>query len=174
VDAPAAIGPEEIAKAEKAIAAHRKKLAGIFGPEAVAHDCFACAGMGFTPELPPDGMTFRVVYTEAGAELVAESPVPDTPLREAPDKEACPECDGIGQVLSGSRNPHARVVGCSKCSGNGWIVKAREPEPMTYSPEPVASGMPNGGQASIGTIPDAWGRPAGHKYWGVPPADVPV
>ncbi len=168
-EALAVIGEEEIRKAEKAREAQRKRLAGILGETYVAHECIFCSGLGFTPEPPPVGTTLTVVEGEDGLAFEAQPPAPPVPLLPAPDKEMCPECDGYGEVLSGSKAPHGAITVCSKCSGNGWVIVPRaEPvgaltmPPMTVTPPPSLEG-----------VPDAWGRAFGHPHWGVPPAQIP-
>ncbi len=168
-EALAAIGEEEIRKAEKAREAQRKRLAVILGEGYVAHECIFCSGLGFTPEPPPVGTTLTVVEGEDGLAFEAQPPAPVVPLLSAPDKEMCPECDGYGEVLSGSKAPHAAITGCSKCSGAGWVIVPRaEPVGVHMSP-PITSVPP----PSLEGVPDAWGRPFGHQHWGVHPAQIP-
>jgi hypothetical protein len=169
----APIGEAEIRKAEKASEAQRRKLAGILGESYVAHECIFCAALGFTPELPPVGAVLTIVETEEGVGYTAEPPPPEIPLLEAPDKERCPECDGWGEVLSGSRNSHGMVTPCSKCQGNGWVMVPRTEPPAAHVPDagfyqapPVPIFSPSG-------APDAWGRPSGHQHYGRAPADIP-
>lgn len=169
----APIGPEEIRKAERARSDQQKRLARILGAEYVAHECLFCTGLGFTPELPPVGATFHIVQGADGPTFEVQGPTDDIPLLTAPDKTMCDECDGYGEVLTGSKAPHGMVAPCSKCAGNGWIMVAREsPVVLDFSP---ALASPVAGVAVQGSngAPDAWGRPAGHVHWGVPPASVP-
>jgi hypothetical protein len=167
-----AIGPDEIRKAENAISAQRKKLGGILGDDYVAHDCLVCSGLGFVPELPPAGVMFVAVESEDGMTLLAQEPEPQRNLVEAKDKTGCDWCAGEGFVLSGSKNPNAAVVPCSKCSGNGWVMV-----PVEQSSPPVAAAVTTGETPASpanteGLGHDAWGRPAGHQHWGVPPAMI--
>lgn len=167
------IGPTEIAKAERAREAQRKKLAGILGDAYVAHECVLCTGLGFLPELPPLGTTLTLVAGEDGPAIMAEPPPTEIPLLEAPDKTRCPECDGWGEVLSGSRTSHGMVTPCGKCSGNGWIIVARTEPLLAPLPAPGVPPAPTNGPQSYGFGPDAWGRPEGHQHWGVPPSQIP-
>lgn len=169
----AAIGEKEIKQAQRAIGAQRKKLAGIFGEAAVAHDCPLCAAMGFLPELPPPGTTFSIEPSEGGYEFVAQAPRQEPPYVQAPDKEACPWCDAYGFVLSGSKFEHARVTSCFKCSGNGWVTKPVEGQPPTVSDFTIAAVTTPSSPAGPELPDDAWGRPYGHKHWGVHPKDIP-
>jgi len=165
----AQIGPDDIRKAENAREAQKRKLAGILGEEYVAHECIFCSGLGFTPEPPPAGTVLTVVQGEDGLAFEAQPPQTSAPLLQAPDKATCPECDGWGEVLSGSKAPHGAITPCSKCSGNGWVMVARD-EPLA-PPAPEYPG-PSATVEALG-VPDAWGRPPGHQHWGVPPAMIP-
>lgn len=167
------IGPDELRKAENAISAQRKKLAGILGESYVAHDCPMCSSLGFVPELPPPGTEFALVPDEDGAPVLMAKPPLAEELQQAPDKGPCPECAALGSVKTGSKNPNAQVAPCSKCSGNGWVTIAREA--TQYAPPPPLDGLgavpPPAPPPGVGI--DAWGRPAGHQHWGVPPAQIP-
>lgn len=171
-EALATIGPDEIRKAERAIDAERKKLAGILGDAYVAHDCPLCSALGFLPELPPEGTTLLVSEGEAGIEFLAMPPQAQPEYVDAKDKGPCDWCNAEGLVRTGSRNPNAAVMPCSKCSGNGWVmIVVNEPAPALPPPPPPVA--PNGAPMYVAPIgPDAWGRPEGHTHWGVPPANI--
>ena len=62
----ASIGEKEIRAAERARDAYRKKIASILGDVAVVHECLLCAGLGYLPDLPPQGTTFSIVLTVLG------------------------------------------------------------------------------------------------------------
>lgn len=172
-EALAAIGPDEIRKAERAIEAERRKLAGILGDAYVAHDCPLCSALGFLPELPPVGTTLLVNEGEAGVEFLAMPPQATPDYIAAKDKGPCDWCNAEGLVTTGSRNPNAAVMPCSKCNGNGWVMIA-VPEPAPAAPTYVPAPTPNGAPVYQQTLgPDAWGRPEGHAHWGVPPANIP-
>lgn len=168
-----AIGPGELAKAEKAIQGQRKRLAGILGESYVAHDCPLCAALGFVPELPPLGTQFLATEEEGGLVLLAKPPEEALPLVQARDKAMCDWCEGYGQVTSGARNEYAAVVPCTKCAGNGWVMVAVAGPLATpaYELPVVAAPEPVNAAAQLGQ--DAWGRPPGHQHWGVPPAQIP-
>lgn len=167
-----AIGPDEIKRAERAREAQRRKLAGILGDAYVAHECLFCSGLGYAPEPWPAGVKLAVVQGEDGLAFEVEAPSLEMPLLSAQDKAMCGECDGWGEVLSGSKASHGAITPCSRCAGNGWTQIARgEPTAPPY-PQPDASGaLPNVTAPSTG-LPDAWGRPSGHQHWGVPPAMI--
>lgn len=171
-EALAAIGPDEIRKAERAIQAERKKLAGILGEAYVAHDCPLCSALGFLPELPPAGTQLLVLEGESGIEFQAMAPQPEPEYLDAKDKMACDWCDAFGFVKTGSKNPNAAVMPCTKCSGNGFVTKVVEaPAPaVTYAPPAPVTHENQYVPTPIG--PDAWGRPEGHVHWGVPPAQI--
>lgn len=169
-----ALGETELGKAERAITAQRKKLAGILGDGYVAHDCPLCAALGFLSELPPEGTTLLAVADGNSVAFVAQTPEPEPAYEQAPDKRACDWCGAYGFVLTGSRNEHARVAPCSKCNGNGWVSVPVADGPPAQPAVPgdvvAAPGPPDG----TGIGPDAWGRPAGHQHWGVPPSSIGV
>ena len=85
----------------------------------------------------------------------------------------CEECDGWGEVFTGAKAPNKVVGPCGKCNGNGWTIVARDSS-ATLGTDPIAqlqtvqNGPPGGG---LGL--DSWGRPEGHRHWGVPPAQIP-
>ena len=168
----APIGPDEIRKAERAVDAQRKKLAGILGAGYVEHECIFCSALGFVPDVFPPGTLVQVGPTENGEPYLVQAPAELPPLQTAPDKERCPECDGEGEVLTGSKTANGAVWQCAKCQGNGWIQRARDADnalaapgapgvPVAAAPVPVDASMV-----------DAWGRPGGHQHWGVPPAMI--
>jgi hypothetical protein len=169
----AAIGPEEIAKAERARSAYRKKIGDILGTESVEHECLLCAGLGYLPSLPPPGVTFTIVDTDEGPALLADEPRSEPPYKVSEVTEACGACDGYGLVLTGSRTEGGRLWQCSVCGGAGHVAKAGanpilHPVAAPAAAPPLATPppMPDG-------VADAWGRPSGHKHWGVPPAMIP-
>jgi len=165
----AAIGEEEIKKAERAREGQRKRLAGILGDDYVASECIFCSGLGFVPEPPPLGATLTIIEGEDGLAFELQAAPTEIPLLQAPDKAMCPECDGWGEVFSGSKAPHGMVTPCSKCAGNGWVLVARdEPHAPTLVEYPGSSPTTE----ALG-VPDAWGRPSGHQHWGRHPAEIP-
>jgi hypothetical protein len=42
-------------------------------------------------------------------------------LQTARDAVECPDCDGLGQVLTGSKRASWEVKDCSTCGGKGWV-----------------------------------------------------
>ena len=172
-DAP--LSEADLRKAERAIEAQQKKLAGILGEGMVAHECLVCQGLGFVPAVPDAG-AFAVVVDADGAAALQWSQPGDPPpfLRVAPDKERCPECDGYGETVTGSRSPHALTAPCGKCSGNGWIIRARDAGLPVLPPSNTStvSAVANGSSQQVPA--DAWDRPYGHPHYGIPPSMVGV
>lgn len=167
------IGPEEIAKAERARSSYRKKIGEILGADAVEHECLLCAGLGYLPAVPPPGVTFTIVEAEDGPALVADEPRQEPPYKASDTTETCPGCDGWGLTLTGAKTEGGRLWQCSTCSGSGFISKAGTPVAPavaeTYSSVPAAVPPP----PPLDGPPDAWGRPSGHVHWGVPPSAIP-
>lgn len=96
----------------------------------------------------------------------------DPPLRDAPFAETCDVCDGYGQLKMGAKNAHNAILPCRACEGKGW----REKQPPPYvPPAPPGDPFPGAGYAYTpieGGKADDWGRPAGHRHWGLHPALV--
>lgn len=92
-------------------------------------------------------------------------------LKQSPAHEPCPDCDALGELLTGSRREGNERRDCVTCNGRGYIDKTglpspAEPLPVVATP-PVASTAPNSGEPR-----DGWGRPSGHRDWGLDPAAV--
>ena len=107
--------------------------------------------------------TARVMAS--GAKIVT-----DPATVAAKDAEQCPDCEGWGDVLTGAKVERGKTIPCIKCGGKGYIAKTylvAAPAPPTV-PYPGAEhevvNAPPGGN------PDGWGRPAGHRHWGIDPA----
>lgn len=168
----AQIGPAEIARAEKARDGYRKRIGSILGAESVVHECLLCAGLGYLPDLPPTGTTFGIVQTDTGPALLAEEPLQEPEWREAPDKMTCDYCAGLGQTLTGSKTPHARLGQCGRCNGNGWVPSTAMAGdgPSSYNIGPITPAVVSAG---IGLVNDPWGRPPGHQHYGVAPSLIP-
>lgn len=166
------VGEKELQKANRAIEAQRTRLAGILGDAAVAHECLLCGGVGALPELPPLGASMTLVEDEGVLSLAFEPPADAKQYPKAKDKAPCDWCEAEGMVDTGSKNPHARVMPCSKCSGNGWVtVPVAEPAPALPSTPAVAPVQASVGNGMEGVV-DSWGRPWGHQHFGVPPAQI--
>lgn len=173
--APPSLGltPEDLRRAERKRDNYRKGMAEILGADMVAHECIVCTGLGYVPELPPAGLVLEVIEGENGLAVQARAGDDPNQYPEAPDKEGCPECDALGFVRTGSRNPNAMVMPCSKCQGNGFIQKIREPAPPLAAVPGAAPLQEVHALTGGAVVDDAWGRPPGHRHWGVPPASIP-
>lgn len=63
-------------------------------------------------------------------------------LRASKEYVACPECGGMGSVVTGSLVPDHSILQCSTCSGNGYVFShvatsyGQEPE-TPPEPEPA-------------------------------------
>lgn len=93
-------------------------------------------------------------------------------LKAATDAEACPDCNALGEVLTGSRKPGQETKPCVHCTGTGWRTRMQMPTP---TPAPVA--YTNGGNTGVTApnqfqVADRWGRPFGHPHYNLEPASV--
>ena len=131
---------------------HVRAVARIMGDDfALVHPC-VCEGFGFTFEAP--------------------SAAPE--YAHAPDTETCQACNGLGEVLTGARNPHNERRACQTCSGQGYVMVAT-PLAQVASIGAPAEPYPGYGVAFVpvpGGIEDGWHRPAGHPQWGLDPAQI--
>lgn len=136
---------------ERVVAKYEKDLRRVLGPAAESmHPCPVCEGMGFTPgevEPPPQ-------------------------LVQDPQLEPCPECNALGLVLTGSKRDGQDMRSCTHCSGNGYRTKPIE----LPGGNGVGAGGPHAG-SPIATAPpegpaDVFGRPWGHRDYGLHPATV--
>lgn len=96
---------------------HRDRLDEIMGEDALALvECPLCtpemAGWRFPVE--PDDDTKDAVRAALG-DLVAAD------LEKANYANACPDCKGHGQVISGSLVPEKRAIQCRRCLGYGYV-----------------------------------------------------
>lgn len=117
-----------------------------------------------------------VPCTHCGEALPGYEPPPSgMDLKQAPDKEACPVCEGMTSFYSGAKAGEFVVVPCSRCNGKGFIEKAIEAPTASnvyqYTPPAPTEPYPGYGIAFVPVIggqPDQFERPAGHPYWGLP------
>lgn len=89
-----------------------------------------------------------------------------------PRTRICMDCNGLGQMETGSKAQGQTQLACPTCNGQGY----------TFPPE--LSGVPFASEQAGGTAPpalvapaaaqvaDAWGRPPGHAHYGMHPAMV--
>jgi len=152
---PAAVAaPVDEKKLERAVTTYFTAISKVLGEDMGGlTNCPHCAEYvpGFMPEDPP------------------------LELRQAPDKEACPLCEGLGMFLSGAKRGEFVNVSCTRCNGRGYIDKAMADThnyaTVSYMPPQPVDPYPGYGIAFVpvvGGSPDSEHRPAGHPHWGMP------
>ena len=93
----------------------------------------------------------------------------EPPYVQATDARTCSDCDGWGQVLTGSKRNDQKLRKCFTCNGIGW--EGRGSGDVQTAPN---------GHAHVAIVPpeqvppdiqdhDPWGRPAGHPGYGLLP-----
>lgn len=111
---PAALGAEnteQVVELEKAQTTYLRKVEKIIGTQAMPPLCPACEGTGL--------------------DFTGGEPEPE--LKASPDRERCPDCDGWGKVVTGSRVPTEEVLPCPTCQGAGHRVVLHVP-PLPAAP----------------------------------------
>lgn len=139
-----AAGPTEadMAKLEKEHGRHEKAVAAIMGDAFdLFEPCHRCGGVGFSPR-----------------EVV--EPIDD------PATERCPHCAGIGELVTGSRNPQHITHQCTHCIGSGYVTKA------AVIPETAAPPGVTPPPAATPATPDGFVAPPGYIL--VPTGQTPV
>lgn len=108
---------EQVADLEKAQTAYLRKVERILGPGNMPPLCPKCDGTA----------------------LDFSGGVADAEFMPSPDRERCPDCAGLGKVLSGSRVPGEEVLPCPGCQGAGHriILGAALPQQLAASPQVV-------------------------------------
>jgi hypothetical protein len=144
-----------------------KRAGPMFGELA---PCPLCTVEGATPGfifpvLPEPAQTNRregIVLALGGA-----APVAYEPDSEA---EACPRCNALGKLQTGSKVAGQETRICPDCNGQGWKAKINAPAVFTptVAPPPPAAPQPYAGFNGAG--PDQWGRPAGAPRYGEHPS----
>jgi hypothetical protein len=105
---------------------HAKRVGQIMGEAAVdLIPCPVCMdgidGWVFVPEvqqLPPEAISrIRQVIG-----------LPDySSFRPARDAQECPDCEGLGEVITGSHVPGYETKDCGRCAKRGWVPVAAPP-----------------------------------------------
>jgi hypothetical protein len=107
---------------DKEATRHSNRLSEIMGEMAsLLEPCELC-----TPELA--GFHWPTATETARDELhgrlldVLRNPA-EAPLADSPNTETCPDCNGWGNVLSGSRVANHKRIACPTCKGLGYKPK---------------------------------------------------
>lgn len=157
----------------KALAAseksHRTRVANIMGADfGDVELCPLCATFTAGFVLPYAALTAEQSLRDAVRRLNGDAPQAE--LRAAKDSEACPDCDGWGDVLTGAKVERGRIGQCLKCGGKGFVGKTYLVEVPHVPTQPFPGAEHEVVGAPPGGNPDGWGRPAGHRHWGIDPA----
>lgn len=128
--------------------------------------CLLCEGHGlYWPVLGEPGDTLRreAIVTALGGQAPLE-------YRDDEATVACERCGALGMLRTGSKVPNQETHTCPDCNGQGWRsnVTVGTVSPIFAQPSPGngAATVPPTSQGA----PDAWGRPPGHKNYGVLPS----
>jgi hypothetical protein len=120
---------------------HASRLGEILGEEATSLiPCPVCMdgidGWIFAPEV-------EQLSPEAISRIRQVIGLPDySTFLDAPDAKTCPECDGRGEVKTGSHVPGYETKTCRLCSKTGWIGvgQAAQTNGHVEEPEQVVTG----------------------------------
>ena len=156
---------KRVTACEKAATTWRNRFSSIF--EEDANDfkpCPACLpwAPGFLQPIPfDDGQVSAIV-----AELTGTA---EADYKRAEDANACPTCDGLGQVITGSRVPSHRTKMCGRCNGAGYVVI---PGPAVAGAVPVEQYATAPTLTAVSEPPvdtDPWGRSRSDPMFGIMP-----
>lgn len=166
---------------------HTKRVAEILGAD--VSDLAPCPlcwehAQGFVLDgVPVDEVTAAMTRQVLG--------IADTPqYKDNPEFQMCEVCDGLGNVLSGSKVKEQLTVPCPKCTNKGFNRVPLIPvyEAPAWTPPPAPAFTPPGAPAGVspnGDAPpmmpptgwtpepsvngnDAYGRWPGHSNYGIP------
>jgi hypothetical protein len=131
---------DQIKKAERAVATFNKRIDAIFGDNAPPLQCPRCDGLG------------RVWAVEES-----------TPELVHPENYvACDNCNGHGEVLTGSKVPANATTVCGRCNGTGFQVVTPQPENVTPLVPASAATVGTSGSPVMGWMgPDGVFQPLG-------------
>lgn len=172
---------------ESAATANEKRLRDILGADFDVYlPCPLCAIPGFAYQ--PGTLEYEPLHRAAIMAALGDSP--EVEYQPDPKTQACPACDGLGDVRTGSKREAAALKGCDSCGGTGWVPKLDETQRYTtaggvvYNPQFGGSLLdvppttldhgapyPGYGVAFLpvpGGSPDGFNRPAGHPHYGMP------
>lgn len=102
--------------------------------------------------------------------LIGKSAAPD--YKASNQYERCDECDGWGDVLTGAQKEVSRTAMCNACGGKGYRLVTNVLPIQQVPAVPQFPGADVPFTPVPGGLPDKWGRPAGHRHWGLEPAQV--
>ena len=172
---------------DAAAVANEKRLRDILRDDFdVYAPCPLCAIPGFAYK--PGTLEYEPLHR--AAIMAALGDAPEIEYKPDPKTQACPACDGLGDVRTGSKREAAALKGCDSCGGTGWVPKLDPQQQYTGSGGTVLPGnftgsvfnvppttidhgdpYPGFGIAFVpipGGSPDGFGRPAGHPHYGLP------
>jgi hypothetical protein len=161
-------------KIETAAATFARKVGEIMGEEAnLLEPCPRCAPTGipgfvFPIALAPvDPDTKRAVLVSVGEEA-SEVTEPSKWSRR------CDACNGIGRVLTGSRDNRHKTKECYACNGRGWVPVGPEWAGVASGAPPVAASNGPGAPTEPAPDTDPWGRTPDDPNYGRMPQYVGV
>jgi hypothetical protein len=159
---------KKIGQLERAAVAYRKKVADLLGEE---------IGLYFETPLT-DGQVFGFVLNPQLAPIPEEvvnltksligEPVPP-PLLPDTHSQECPDCQGWGIVLTGSKVHGKNTAACKGCGGRGSVGDRYNVDPSQFVPGAQVPAETNGHEADALLPEDPWGTPIGHPDYGKMP-----
>lgn len=90
----------------------------------------------------------------------------------AEDAEACGKCNALGEVLTGSRKQGQITKLCVGCNGTGWVTKTIPYVSPTLGQNGTGGATATTLQPNQPIAADRWGRPYGHRDYGLDPSLV--
>lgn len=150
---------------------HRARVEEIMGSEFEALvPCELCEEdmPGFRLQRVPEYEKVERVMGAIGLGDLAE-------LQDDPEARTCDLCAGLGVLRTGSKVIEQLSRPCPKCGANGWTnaeqrnawdsTMRAKATAATLQPPAGAGGAPSAGLPAT----DAWGRHAGHEFYGKNP-----
>jgi hypothetical protein len=117
-------------------ARHRGRISDLIGEEALLLEpCPLCSGFA-------DGYRFPIVPPDDVIEQVRVAiGMPDlSNYQQAKDAAQCPDCVGLGVVLSGSLVAENAAINCKTCNGSGYVMLS--PAGEITGPTVMTNGAP--------------------------------
>ncbi len=158
----------KIKKLEQASERYTKRVAEILGDDLA--DYFPTPlsepflfGFVVRPDLRP----IPAEVVDATKLLIGE-PVPP-PYKQAAGAHTCPDCDGWGSVLTGSKVAGKQTMTCRNCQGRGTVGDAFNVTPADYQTGATPTVDFAEGHKEPLLPEDAWGTPLGHPDYGKMP-----